>query len=78
MRTNYNSSDFNWFKKVAKLETAIQRIHLAMLNHQFCDKWGYPLRVGDTTNFGIIISIENQSAIMADGLRMHYSYLRKK
>lgn len=77
MRTNYQSSDFNWFKRVAKIETAIQRINLAMLGGHFCDKWGYPLRVGDTTNYGIIIRIENQFAVMNDGVRTHYSYLRK-
>lgn len=82
------SSDRYWYKVVERLEAKLEKIYLAIASGQFCDKWGEPLEIGHEVEYsntrdkrtktGVIVEIDNPFAILADDVKIHWSYLVKK
>lgn len=77
MVTKPPHADTAWFEKVRKIQNTILRIDLAQLKGQFCDQAGWPLKVGDKTNKGIILRIVKSYAVTENG-KFHFSYLKKE
>jgi hypothetical protein len=76
MKPRYRHADTLWTERVRQAEATLDRLIQAQVTHQFTDKWGHPLSVGDLTDKGLILEIVAGCAVTEQG-RYPWTYLKK-